>query len=252
MNLTIVGGCFPVQHNIPVGRLYHETLKKLLSERGIDISVDIIRYERLSKCFGKIAAFAGSNSIDLLLFHLRAEPLMRLSKFYYKHVDDNHVLKRSVNMPILRIINPEKYEVPITRKIQPHLPGKGETQLHHALREVNYIVGSLVGNRKFALMEYMKLVKSVVDFCQAGKINLLVVGPVSRPFSRFENRLSEKIDSVFSKAMDESDTAYLHTLGRQDEEGRNLFFENGVHVSQAGHDRMAKLMLDKIIAGKLL
>lgn len=252
MNVTIVGGCFPVQHNIPAGRLYHQTLKRLLAERGIEMSVGIIRYERLSNCFGKIAAAAEARRIDLLVFHLRAEPLMRLSKLYYKYVDDAGVFKRSLNLPLLKIVNPEKYEVPMSKKILPHLPCKRESLLHHALREMNYSMGTMVGNRKFAIAEYMILVDAIVGLCREKYIGLLIVGPVSRPFSASENKLSERIDRTFAAAMEKRGVPYLRSLGTYDDEGRYLFFPNGVHVSQAGHYRMAKIMFDKILKHELL
>jgi len=226
MNITIVGGCFPVQHNIPEDRLYHHTLKLRLRDKGIETSFSLVRYERLSNCLPKIEAAAKDRHIDLLVFHLRAEPIMRISKLYYEYMDDAGAVRRSLNLPFLHMLNPEIHEVVVTRKIVPGLPSQnGETRLHHALREVNYLSGELIGNSRYALKRYLSLVLSVADFCSRVGGKLLVVGPVSRPFSRFENRLSEKIDGVFSGEMGRAGLPYLRTLGRYDNKGRDLFLK---------------------------
>ena len=244
MHLVIVGGCFPVQHNIPLERLYHATLRQQLAQSGVATDLTVVRYERLHTCRAKLEAVARQRPIDVLVFHLRTEPLMRLAKLYYKCLDDDGQRRHSFNLPAFGQLNPEKYDLlTVQPRRAPTGPPAPETGLHQLLRQLNYRAGSLLGNRRHGLRLYAELVDSLREFCQAGGTRLLVVGPVSRPCSGYENRLSEQIDAFFRSHLAPPKVPYLGTLGTQAPDGTSWFFSNGVHVSQAGHDRMAALLL---------
>ncbi len=248
MNITIAGGCFPVQHNIPKGRLYHDTFRRMLLERELDTNLTIVRYERFSTCLGKIEASNRTTPADLLIFHLRTEPAMRLCKLYYKYVDSSRILRHSLNLPVFNIINPERYEIPTSRIVLPQAGSKvSESGAHHFLREANYFLGAAVGNWKFAVDSYMKLLDDVVGYCRKKSVRLLVVGPVSRPLSRLENRLSMDIHEAFNARAKKSGTPYLNILGMRDGSGNYLFLENGIHVNQAGHDWIGRLIFEKLV-----
>src|SRR4051812_29472807 len=100
MKIAIVGGCFTDQHNIPFNRLYHQTLKKNVEENGNDIEIRTLRYERISKSLEKIDRLHNEYHFDLLVFHLRTEPLMRMTKFYYKYFDNKGKLCHAINFPL--------------------------------------------------------------------------------------------------------------------------------------------------------
>ena len=77
----IVGRCFTQQHNIEPPRLYHQLLKtKMKSEHSIELDIDIIRYERLTKCLEEVTSATKIRKPDLLLFHIRPEPILRISQ----------------------------------------------------------------------------------------------------------------------------------------------------------------------------
>jgi len=197
MKILIVGGCFTCQHNIEFNRLYHQSLKKMLIQSGIDTAeISTIRYERIGMTLDKIAAFHQSNDFDLLIFHLRAEPFMRLVKTYYKYINQQGKLKHSINVPIFNIIMPEKYDMLENRRINIST-GTTETKIHSYLREVNYRIGNLLGNKKFAFKMYERFINEISAYCVKADKQFLLLGPVSRPFSVYENRLSSDINNHF-------------------------------------------------------
>lgn len=254
-NITIVGGCFTDQHNIDKEKLYHQTLKrKLLNNNNIDVVINIIRYERFAKCLEKILRSYKNKPIDLLLFHLRTEPVMRLSKLYYIYLDDKGSVNRSLNLPFFNLVNPEKYDLLITdRRIAPMDSSVAEeTRLHHYLREMNYLAGYLIGNRKFSLKKYFELLMSIYLFCRENKMKLLIIGPVSRPHTFFENKLSDYLHLFFSQRLQKTKIPYIDCLGYYDKHDNYLFFENGIHVNKAGHDRIADMIYDRICVLDLL
>lgn len=245
MHLTIVGGCFPVQYNIEPQRLYHATLRaQLTAQHGLP-ALHIIRYERLSTCLAKIMAAQARQPTQVLLFHVRAEPVLRLSKLYYRYLDDQGRVRHSLNLPGSSLGQAEQFDLLTRPRPTSPLPATplplAEPQ-HARLRHLNLRLGRWLGYERRARRHYAALVLQVADFCRREGIRLLVVGPVSRPCSAYENDLSVRLHRHFERLAARHELAYLPTLGETDEAGQPLFFPNGIHVSPAGHDRMAGLL----------
>lgn len=248
MKIAIIGGCFISQHNIPPDKLYHQTAKKLLEREGHQIIIRTIRYERISGTLNKIKKLRNEFEFDLLIFHLRAEPVLRMSKLYYKFTDDKGAKRNSINTPFNSPSIPERHDLLSAERIDLEDNRKPDTRLHHILREMNYYCGTIAGNRQNALKQYLELTKDVVKFCHDANSKLILMGPASRPFSHFENDLSKRIDRQFSKFARDERISYLKLLGYTTSTKEPMFFPNGIHVSQAGHDetghRLCKLILD--------
>lgn len=249
MKIAIAGGCFTEQHNIPKDRLYHSTLQGLFKQDNKDIEIRTIRYERISKCAEKIVQLKSEYDFDLLLFHLRAEPLMRMSKLYYKYLNDAGELKHALNLPYFYMIYPEKFDVRLhTDRMIGNPMNPNESRFYHSLREANYMLGSWVGNKKYALEMLKNTILEIRDFCLVHKVKLLLLGPVLRPFSRFENSLSMEINDLFENLTRAESIKYLSLLKQATKNNESMFFENGIHVSQAGHDEIASMIYSALTA----
>ncbi len=248
MRLTVVGGCFPVQHNIEPARLYHATLRGLLAPHwlGAVPEVGIVRYERFENCLAKIRAAQARQPAQVLLFHLRAEPVMRLAKLYYRYLNDAGRVCHALNLPGQARATPERFDLLTRPRPAPPIAPPPESATHRRLRQLNLRLGAWVGNRRRALRRYETLVAAVAGFCRAEGIRLLLIGPVSRPCAREENRLSEQLHAHFECFARAYGLDYLPALGTADATGQPLFFPNGVHVSPAGHDRMAQLLYQRL------
>src|ERR1035437_9609121 len=187
MKILIVGGCFTCQHNIESKRLYHQTiLNKFIDSGSSDTQIQTISYERIAKTIDKIETIHKDFKFDLLIFHLRAEPLMRMVKLYYKYIDDEGKLCHSLNVPFFPILNAEKFDLLEVRRIRNSVINQDETPLYHSLRELNYGLGSIIGNKGRAMKSYAKFTEKIAVFCKNNSSDFLLLGPVSRPFSRFE------------------------------------------------------------------
>ncbi|MGI4874192.1 MAG: hypothetical protein ACRYFX_23775 [Janthinobacterium lividum] len=242
MHLTIVGGCFPVQHNIAPGQFYHDTLRALLAPDcgGQWPELAIVRYERLSNCLAKVAAAHARQPTQVLLFHVRAEPVMRLAKFYYRYLNARQQVRHSLNLPWGAPGQPERYT--LSARPQPAPAPPPETSLRRALRQLNLRVGAWLGNRHRALRQYDALVLALAGFCHREGIRLLLIGPVSRPCASEENRLSQQLHAHYLAFADQHGLDYLAVLGETDAAGAPLFFPDGIYVSAAGHTRIGHLL----------
>ena len=251
MHLTIVGGCFPVQYNIEPERLYHATLRRQLATRlqGRQPELHIIRYERLSTCLAKIVAAQARQPTQVLLFHVRAEPVLRLSKLYYRYLDDQGRVRHSLNLPGTDPGRAEQFDLLTRPRATAPVPARplplAEPQ-HARLRHLNLRLGRWLGHERRARRHYAALVLQVAEFCRREGIRLLVVGPVSRPCSGYENELSARLHRHFAALTARQGLAYVPALGEVSAAGEPLFFPNGIHVSPAGHDRMAGLLHEQL------
>ncbi len=251
VRLIIVGGCFPVQHNVAPDRLYHRTLVSELARAGVEAEVSVVRYERLDTCAAKVDAAVGSSSApdDTVLFHLRTEPVMRVTKLFFKYRDEEGRLRRSLSLPGLARLAAQRDDPREThaRDGVPALPFLQHRRIRRLLVTANYLAGAMVGNRARALRRYRRLVADVQTICRARRVRLVVVGPASRPHTSFENRLSERVNAAFAHALSASNVAYVPILGHFDERGIDLFFPNGIYVSPAGHDRVGGLLARRLL-----
>lgn len=247
MKILIVGGCFTCQSNIKFERLYHQTLKEQLLSSGIkNVEIQTIRYERIAFTKEKIDAVFQNSKFDMLLFHLRAEPLMRMVKLYYKYIGHNNRLKHSLNFPFIKILKSEKFDMIEFRRIY-HIENiNDESNIYHYLRELNYLLGSAIGNKKYAFNFYSKFILKIMKYCDENSIDFILCGPVSRPFSKFENKLSYSMNSIFKNLSKANNINYLELLGEKTINNRPMFFPDGQHVSQDGHDEIAMMLSEKI------
>ncbi len=243
MKILIVGGCFISQYNIDFDRLYHQTLKNRLIDSGMKpVEVETLRYERIGKTLEKIAALNNKYEFDLLIFHLRTEPFMRLVKLYYKYIGNNERLQHAFNLPFFNVLMPEKYELYTNRRINISNNSE-ESKTHYYLRELNYRLGGLIGNKKHAMKLYKKFIDEVAAYCNENNKKFLLLGPASRPFSKYENKLSYTISKVFLEYSAKQQIEYLELVGERTKLNELMFFPNGQHVSQAGHDEIAEKII---------
>ncbi len=243
VNLTFVGGCFPVQHNILFEDLFHQRLKRKLENKyNIELNVNIIRYERFNKCLDKIKKYHKLNPIDILVFHVRPEPYLRLVKFYYKYLDNNGGLKKSLNIPFLKILNPEKYDILIFERRFHSISKEKETEFHKALVDLNYRIGELFGNKKFALDRYFNLTSDIVEYCINSNITPIIIGIASRTNTAYAPVLCNDLNNHFKEKFANRDIAYIEGFDNNNKNNAKFFQSNGIHASEEYHE---------FIAGKL-
>lgn len=241
-----MGGCFPVQHNIKQEDLFHQLMKDEMERKySCNLKVNIIRYERLLACLEKIIEYHSKNPIDILVFHIRPEPFLRLSKLYYRYVNENGTLCRSLNLPFFKLINPEKYDYLVLGRRFTSTAKIKESKLHKILIDFNLILGGLATNRHFALRFYLNLVEQIVLYCEQKKVKLILLGPASRPHTKIENLLSVKLHNHILKSLEKDTIAYISGLGEKTTWNEPLFFENGIHVNESYHRLIANRLIEE-------
>ena len=247
INFTFVGGCFPVQHNILFEDLFHQKLKKKLENLNqVKLNINIIRYERFDSCLSKIATYQKSNPVDVLVFHIRPEPFLRLVKFYYKYVDNNGKLNHSFNIPLFKSVNPEKYDLLILGRRFEMITKQNDSGFHKMMVDLNYKTGNFFGNKKYALKKYYALVSSVINYCQYLDIKVIILGPAARCNTISEPTLCRELDGYFKKKLEDKNIIYIDGLDGHSENLEPYFHSNGIHVTERYHELIAGRLYDVI------
>lgn len=246
INFIFVGTCFPVQGNIPIDARFHQLLKRKIENKlNVRFNINILRYERLNKCFEKIVKHKAVNPIDILVFCVRPTPILRMTKLSYKHIDSKGKTKRSFNLPLFGLLNPEKYDL-LSIEERFFLNNNDEpSQSSTALVNLNYILGILLGNNRYAMNKYLNLINKIINFCKQQNIYLIIMGPAIRTNTKMENYLSNKLDAFVKQSLLLSKEIFISGSEIAADDG-NLFHDDGIHVSEYYHKLIADKLSDNI------
>lgn len=212
-----------------------------------EFKVNIIRYERFNNCFEKIKFYRKNNPIDYLIFSIRSEQYLRLSKLYYKYQDRQKKVKRSLIIPFLNMIAPEKYDLLMMDLPVPNSKAAHQSYFHNFLVRLNYISGMIIGNNRFAINIYSQLIENIIKFCNNENIKLLILGPASRPHLQHEDNLISEMNYYFKNLVLKRNVPYVELIGKYDENGNDIFFPNKIHVNEIGHERASKLIMNEMV-----
>lgn len=242
--ITVVGGCLTQQGNLPAAALYHQLLLAHLAAAGHPARLAVVRYERLATCLAKVQVHEAASPSDWLIFHLRTEPLLRLIKLVYRHHDPTVGRARYVlNLPGQR--GAARHEPLLDRPVAGR--AASVTDYHsppapRPARELNAWLGALAGNRRRTAEAAFALLDALAAHAAATGSRLVVVGPPARPASRFEDALARHLDHRAAAWAPAAGAIYLPLRGEDGADGAPFFGPNGVHVSAAGHARIARLL----------
>lgn len=242
MNFTFAGGCFPVQHNIRFEKRFHQLLQqKTESVNNTQLNTTIVRYELLRTCFDKIKRSVERNPPDVLVFCFRMEPLLRLTKCYYRFRNNTGVIDHSFQL--LRYSSPvsERFDLlntdpEITRSLRP------ASLLRRILADLNYLSGYLLGNFNIATLRYFSLMEETEKLCHAKGIRFIVLGPSVRSATPLEKRLSHR----FAKKAERYCKHRDFVKSGPDTDDADLYLPGGVYVSEHYHRRVAEILFLKL------
>lgn len=248
IKVLIVGGCFPVQDNINEEDLYHQIMrKKIMDQYDIYLLIDILRYENIKHCTELIKRKAALSKPDLLLFHMRVEPVLPKVRLYNAYISRKGIIKRSIRMFSKIIFRISK----VNSNSGSNSSKKSTRKFHSLMRELNYLSGILVFNSITLKKECLQLFGELSEYCRSMNIELIITGPVSRPRSYYENMISEQIDEFARGQIRGVNEQYISFLGLENEKKEFLFCEDLIKVNEAGHKRIADLILGQIIQNRL-
>jgi lysophospholipase L1-like esterase len=132
-------------------------------------------------------------------------------------------------------------EMIIEKNFEPHgsLPLRKRSMFKVISRGLNDMAGILLTVNRRAIERGKKLLKEIVTLCKERDIHLIIIGPASRPRSKVENYLLNRLEVKLASEFKNEIQNYITCFGKRGSNNENLFLEDGVHVSKEGHKRIA-------------
>lgn len=238
----IACGCLSTQKDITTNDLYHHLLKQKLLRYNIDFETTSYWYDTTTQCRERLRLLIKNKNPDVLLYHVRPSPYLRMSKIFIRYHDTNNRLRFKINLTADDGGIKERVHQPITIEQQ----NKKKYLFYVFLREFNFFISFLAGINQQSIKKQMQLLKEVVETCERHHVNLILIGPPSRPRSIMENYLLARFEKTLSGSGIYNNFQYISCYGSKDESGNALFQEDGMHVSKIGHKRLADLIFPAI------
>ena len=155
-------------------------------------------------------------------------------------MDNNGKLKYSVNIPLLKILNTEKYNILKYEKSIEYTPVNSQTTLHKILVNFNYMVGVILGNLKYALDQYIELTTNIVKYCQTNEIIPIVLGIGNRNNSSLEPIFCNNLNKFIKQKVEDQNISYIETINIKSNNKNKYFRKNGIHASEQYHQLISE------------
>ncbi len=236
IKIGIVCGCFPTQPGIAPDELYHRVLaKRIESEKQIVINVSSIWYNTVSSGFALTRQLINTEQPNIILFHVRPDPFLRISKFWMKYTDKEKRVKKKINLDADDSMIVDDFTPSASQRLR-----QKRDLLHNVFRQFNYLFGILTGSHSTAIKKERISIENILTECKQQKLPLIIIGPASRDTGFFENILLHWLEKKLSLYF--TNKNYVTCFGTRDINGEELFMEDGIHVSPSGHKRIADLI----------
>ena len=256
--LGIIDNCSTHQKGIPLSKLYHRQLKKLVYENiGINLRFILSRewgleyHERLSELLHK----AKINGV-----------LLRLSKMQFRkagivvHDFKGEMLLSYIHPLLFRrrkfgwgkvektkfnnTIGLGKRKIPKAKTNPVELPPQGFRIAGFRLRDLNYIIASLVKLDTWAVEDELKMITRFTQACQENNIPVFITGPTPYPNSFWRNRVGRKINAALEARLLQMGVSFGYFKDFTDQQGTLLTTGDGIHLNLQGHNFLARFLSD--------
>lgn len=249
IKIGIVCGCFPTQPGIVPDELYHRVLaKRIENEKQIIMNVASTWYNTVASGFALAQQLISTEKPDIILFHVRPDPFLRISKIWMKYNDKEKRVKKKINLDADDAMIADDFTPAASQRLR-----QKKSLLHQAFRQLNYLLGILTGSHSNAIEKERMSIENILVECEQKKLPVIIVGPASRDTGFLENILLHRLEKKLSLYF--KDKSYVTCFGTRDKNGERLFMEDGIHVSPIGHKRIADLIypfLSKIVMANSL
>jgi hypothetical protein len=182
INIGFIGGCINNQKNIDKEDLYHSVFTRLLSQNSkpfnLQLSFEIyLSYDQLVR---KTEQFIINNKLDIIYIFIRPFPLMPLHKPIVKYDKANG--KRGLAIHPRLIIRKTKWSQKLTA-FQASNEYVFVRRNKIELRDLNLLVGIMIGLHHWALKYIAQQIDSIGNFCNEHKTKLVIISPPKNPES---------------------------------------------------------------------
>ena len=263
--LGIIGGCLSHQPGMDISALYHRRLDGMLrASHGTRLEVVIDRHFELPFRERLLTLLEKTDRVDAVLLHLRITFVFKAALFastvtdgrrqYYLHpflFTPGRFGWQTVRPPArtgLRAAEPLRASAPGEDPLETPVPYKQVLGIR--LRDVNLLAGMLTGLDRWAIRDDLHMLAAFQQECRQRGIRPIVLGPTPSAQFRTETLLWRKMNRILARRLPAMDLPHLLIEELTTPGGAPMLKGDLLHVSEAGHLRIAQ-GLHPIVAGLL-
>lgn len=243
-----LGGCLPAQQGIPRLKLFHRILARDLHEQlQIPVRFTFEDYFRYSECRRGVERLLRTGPPRALVLSLRPQPLLALSKPTIRYVTHDQKPARAVH-PAIRRRDLAAWRSDLDRRDlrRPAQPVPAPDALQRFAAEWHLAAGHLLGLASWATKVVIDEVRRASTECQSRGVKLVVLGVPGSPGSPVGHHICRMADRRIWEACRDARVCYLRWFATEDPRGSWLFMEDGLHLNEAGHAHVARLLLSAL------
>jgi hypothetical protein len=269
--LGIIGGCLTHQVGVPKSGLYHQRLKRRLSETvRVNLKVRIAR-DFEEEPVVRLASLVAENSLDAVMLHVRsafvgkaslvtiaptpAEFRYYLHPFLFRPWHSGWAEVQNADFAGCVMLGRRKNPVttPSTGGENANSAGSvaerkdwgdtvpGATRIAGvSIRDLFFLGGSLCGLDSWAIRDELRMLQDVRAQCEELELPLFVLGPSRRPDNFWLDRLCKKLDVRLREECSKHALPYCDLMRASDQRGRRMYRADGFHFTEEGHGYCAE------------
>lgn len=229
IKIGFIGGCISYPIGIENDKVYHALLKSALPK----INIKTEKYYTYSELLDTSVAFIKQDSIEVLFVFARHFPYMVLNKPIIKIYGKNRKVQSRLHpylMDYTLKVWP-KYLDTYTSENRNKIPQRK----YFGLRDLNSILGKILGLHNWAYRYVEKCMIELNEFCNANRVRLVVIGPTKNPETFMGDRICTYLNHRIMEAMSINNIDFIDINSYMDENDHSIFQSDKIHFNEYGH-----------------
>jgi hypothetical protein len=239
MTIGLLGGCPPAQKEIGLNNLFYRCLSaRLKSEAACRARFRFGQYAGIEDAVQKYLAMAGKTDIDVLVFIVRPQPFLAMTKPLIKYADAEGGTRFSFHPALFR--RTAEWDGVFDERLQTGDQVPRPLFQRISLAPVNLAAGKLLRLDRWACETMADFLLHLNRVCERHGTQLFIVGPPAFPASLISHLNCMKLNRRLR------DLAHVHSLNLvdwltdTDKSGQYLFMDDGIQLNADGHRYLAE------------
>jgi hypothetical protein len=229
-NVGFIGGCVNFPKGIDKNKVYHSLLTNALP----DIKIKTDKYLTYSELIDKSEEFIKRDSIEVLFIFTRHFPYMILNKPLIKICWKNNKVKYRLH-PYLCNNKINAWPKNLDRYNSEYKNNKIFKRKYFGLRDLNSILGRILGLHNWAYRYVEKCIIELSEFCISKNVKLVIIGPTKNPETFMGDRICTYLNKRIMDAMLTNNIDFIDINSYIDENNNSIFQSDKIHFNEFGH-----------------
>ena len=228
--IGFIGGCISYPIGLEKDKVYHALLKNALPKIGIKTD----KYYAYSELLDTSKELIKRDSIEVLFLFARHFPYMILNKPFIRFYGKNRKIKYQLHPYLMNYkikAWPRYLDIYISENRHQKIPKRK----HFGLRDINSILGKILGLHNWAYRYVEKCIVDLNELCISNGVRLIVIGPTKNPETFMGDRICTSLNNKLINSMSTNQIDFIDINSYTDEKEHSIFQSDNIHFNECGH-----------------